>query len=131
MKKKLEIELSGPDLARCLDILRGLSFSQIQMIVPNGDEEEAYRSQRSLLRLREQLECLLEAIESIRDGQADRETTYDLYYIGGRKAQRLTENFYASSAEVGSLISEVIQHTEEALREPVDDPQNYVIMANS
>ena len=67
MNKKFEVELSEPDLARCLDILRGLSFSQIRMIVPNGDEDEAYRSQRSLLRLREQLEFLLEAIELARD----------------------------------------------------------------
>jgi len=52
----IEIELSEQDLARCLDVLRGLTFSQIQALVWNQDEDEAYRSQASLLRLREQLE---------------------------------------------------------------------------
>ena len=66
MNKNFEVELSEQELACCLDILRGLSFSQIRMIVPNGDEEEAYCSQRSLLRLRQQLELMLEAIELAR-----------------------------------------------------------------
>ena len=52
----IEIELSEQDLARCLDVLRGLTVSQIQALVWNQDEDEAYRSQASLLRLREQLE---------------------------------------------------------------------------
>ena len=67
MTKKLEVELSEQELAHCLRFLQGLSFSLIQRSVLNGDEDETYLVQRSILRLREQLELLLEAIELARE----------------------------------------------------------------
>ena len=64
---EIQIHISERDLAQALGVLRGLTFSQIQTTVPQWDVNVAYQSQESLLRLREQLELTLGAIELARE----------------------------------------------------------------
>ena len=80
--KRIEIDISVEDLARAIAVIQSLSFSQIQTTVANWDVNAAYASRESLLKLREQLELRLGAIELARELFAN-DGPEECYHCGG------------------------------------------------